>query len=143
VAASTARAVVKASGERGDAKRARWERIAREAARQCGRADAPVVLGPLPWLEALDAATRDRDGVARFVLWERATAPLAPLLATALAEGAPLAFAAGPEGGLADDEARDAEGRGWALVSLGPVILRAETVAAAVLGAARVWEAAF
>jgi 16S rRNA (uracil1498-N3)-methyltransferase len=136
VVAVTARAVVKLDAQRGAARRERWERVAREAARQSGRADAPRVEGPLPWGDALasvDAAA------ARFVLWEESTTPLAPLLAGALQSGQPVAFAAGPEGGLTSDEARLAEASGWALVSLGPLILRTETVPAAVLGATRIF----
>ena len=38
-------------------RRARWEKIAREAARQCGRADVPVVSAP--------RCARDRTGGAR------------------------------------------------------------------------------
>jgi 16S rRNA (uracil1498-N3)-methyltransferase len=136
VVALTARGVVKLGKERSDTRRARWERIAREAARQSGRADAPQVEGPTPWNDAIasvDAAA------ARFVLWEEAHAPLGPPLALELATGRALAFAAGPEGGLSAEEARFAEGQGWILASLGPFILRTETVPAAVLGAARVF----
>ncbi|HEY2515767.1 MAG TPA: 16S rRNA (uracil(1498)-N(3))-methyltransferase [Polyangiaceae bacterium] len=136
VAVASERAVVKLAGERGDARRARWERIAREAARQSGRAEAPRVEGPLGWTEALARATPDR---ARFVLWEQAETPLAPALATAFADERPLAFAVGPEGGLSPAEAREAEAAGWTLASLGPHILRTETVAAAVLGAVRIF----
>jgi len=136
VAAATSRAVVKLTGDRGDARRARWERIAREAARQAGRAEAPAIEGPLPWIDALESVG---DDAARFVLWEEARAPLAPPLGEALAAGRSLAFAVGPEGGLAKDEARAAEERGWTLASLGPLVLRTETVAAAVLGAVRIF----
>jgi 16S rRNA (uracil1498-N3)-methyltransferase len=48
----------------------------------------------------------------------------------------PVVFAVGPEGGLEDAEIEIARGLGFAPVSLGPFILRTETVAAAVLGAA-------
>jgi 16S rRNA (uracil1498-N3)-methyltransferase len=140
VAAATERAVARVAAERGDARRGRWERIAREAARQSGRADAPRVTGPLDWDEAL--ATVD-EGAARFLLWESATEPLAGPLAEALADGRGLAFAVGPEGGITEGEARRATERGWRALSLGPLILRTETVAAAVLGAARVWSDAF
>ncbi len=136
VVAATERAVVKLGKERGDTRHARWERIAREAARQSGRADAPRIEGPLSWK---DATASVDSSAARFVLWEEARAPLGASLAFALASGSPLAFAAGPEGGLTEEEARFAEANGWALVSLGPRILRTETVAAAVLGAARVF----
>ncbi len=136
VVAETARAVVKLAGEKGDAKRARWEKIAREAARQSGRSDAPQVDGPLPWKTALGSVD---PTAARFLLWEEATAPLAPPLLLALSAGRPIAFAAGPEGGLTSEEAREAEEAGWTTVSLGPLILRTETVAAAVLGAVRIF----
>jgi 16S rRNA (uracil1498-N3)-methyltransferase len=135
VAAATARSVVKLEPSRGEARRARWERVAREAARQCGRGDTVRVHGPCGWREALAEAPEG----ARFCLYERATVPLAPALADALAADRALAFAAGPEGGLTEDEVRIAEEAGWAIVSLGKFVLRTETIAAAVLGAVRVW----
>jgi 16S rRNA (uracil1498-N3)-methyltransferase len=46
-----------------------------------------------------------------------------------------VAFAVGPEGGLEEGEIEAARALGYAVVSLGPFILRTETVAAAVLGA--------
>jgi 16S rRNA (uracil1498-N3)-methyltransferase len=138
VVAVTARAVVKLASDRGSARRARWERIAREAARQSGRADAPRVEGPVAWEEAIGSVSA---AAARFVLWEEARAPLGPPLALEIATGRPLAFAAGPEGGLTAEETGFAEGQGWTLASLGSLILRTETVPAAVLGAARVFRA--
>jgi len=91
---------------------------------------------PAAWADALACA---REDAARFCLWERATEPLAPALFDALARGASLAFACGPEGGIEDDEVELATARGWKATSLGPLLLRTETVAAAVLGAVRVW----
>ncbi len=136
VVAATARSVVKLDKDRSEARRARWERIAREAARQCERADAPRVEGPVAWEDAIAGV---ESSASRFVLWEKSRAPLAPPLGLALSPGSALAFAAGPEGGLTDEEARFAEERGWTLASLGPLVLRTETVAAAVLGAVRIF----
>jgi 16S rRNA (uracil1498-N3)-methyltransferase len=133
----TSRSVVRLDDARAAARQTRWARIAREATRQCGRSEAPVVDPPVEWGEAL--ARADESGGARFCLWEHATEPLAPGLLEALAEGAPLAFACGPEGGLEDAEVDLARSRGWRVVSLGPLALRTETVAAAVLGAVSVW----
>ena len=59
-------------------------------------------------------------------------------LAAAAARGDSMAFAIGPEGGLAADEVEEARVLGFAPVSLGRFVLRTETVAAAVLGAVRV-----
>jgi 16S rRNA (uracil1498-N3)-methyltransferase len=133
----TSRSVVRLDDARAAARQTCWARIAREAARQCGRSEAPVVDPPVEWGDAL--ARADESGGARFCLWEHATEPLAPGLFEALAEGAALAFACGPEGGLEDAEVDLARSRGWRVVSLGPLALRTETVAAAVLGAVRVW----
>ncbi|HEY4013078.1 MAG TPA: RsmE family RNA methyltransferase [Polyangiaceae bacterium] len=139
VVAATRHSVVKLDGARAAERQTRWERIAREAARQCGRSDPPRVEGPCVWASALSQTPTD---TARFCLWEEATAPLGPPLLEALARGVPLAFACGPEGGLARDEAEAAAALGWSLTSLGPLTLRTETVAAAVLGAVAVWTGA-
>lgn len=135
VVARTARCVVKVDDVRGAGKIARWRKIAEQAARQCGRADPPEVVGVLAWREALEAAS---GAEACFCLWERATEPLGPPLTAAIARGASLAFAVGPEGGLTDAEADEARALGFAPSSLGRFVLRTETVAAAVLGAVRV-----
>ena len=138
IVAMSRRSVVQLDAARAAAKQARWSRIAREAARQCGRAEGPSVDVPCPWDEAI---ARVPGSASRFCLWEEAVDPLAPLLLRALAAPGPLAFACGPEGGLEAAEVDRARALGWAIVSIGPLILRTETVAAAVLGAARVWSA--
>jgi 16S rRNA (uracil1498-N3)-methyltransferase len=135
IVATTRRTVVKLDPARAAERQARWARVAREAARQCGRSQAPLVDPPCAWDEALRVVP---DAFARFCLWEGATAPLAPALLHALAAGVPLAFACGPEGGLEDAEVQRARDLGWIVASLGPFVLRTETVAAAVLGAVRV-----
>ena len=136
VIARTTRAVAKLDGERAGTKVERWRRIAEQAARQCGRADPPVVEGVLDWREALALASA--EGAAKFCLWENATEPLAPELRAALGRGAPISFAIGPEGGITEAEVQQARVLGYAPVSLGRFILRTETVAAAVLGAVRI-----
>ncbi len=139
VVATTRRSVVKLDAARAIERQARWARIAQEAARQCGRSDAPHIDAPCPWAEALARIEPDAE---RFCLWERATDALGPVLFAALAGGVPLAFACGPEGGLEDQEVELARASSWHVVSLGPLALRTETVAAAVLGAVRVWSGA-
>ncbi len=135
IVATTKRSVVRLDSARAAERQARWARIAEQAARQCGRSDTPRIDAPCSWSEALERA----GGVTGFILWEHAAEPLAPSLFAALASGAPLAFACGPEGGLEDAEVDAARALGWAVCSLGPLALRTETVAAAVLGAVRVW----
>ena len=126
----TARSVPRERNDRGAARVARWERIAEEAARQSGRADLPRVLPPLPLDEAL--VTLSDHVSLRLVAWESSTRPL---LDVALdAPDAPAVVIAGPEGGLAADEVARCEAAGFVAVSLGPRVLRAETVAPALLG---------
>jgi 16S rRNA (uracil1498-N3)-methyltransferase len=135
VLARTERTVVKATGDRAKDKLDRFRRVAEQAARQCGRADPPAIDGVLDWPAALDAAAACE---ARFCLDPRASAALGAGLADAVARGASIAFAIGPEGGLSASEVSVAGDRGFLPAALGPFVLRTETVAAAVLGAVRV-----
>jgi 16S rRNA (uracil1498-N3)-methyltransferase len=133
VAVESARTVVKL-GERKERRLARWQRVASEAARQSGRADAPRVSGPLALAEALALADADAVNLPmRLCLWEGEGSPIGQPL-RALGEHQPLMFLVGPEGGLAAGEVELARAHGYLVVSLGPVILRTETVATAVLG---------
>lgn len=134
--ARTSRSISKADGDRAAGKLERWRRIAEQAARQCGRGDPPRIEGILSWHDALAAAAAEAD--ARFCLWEQATEPLGSPLAEAVASGASIAFAVGPEGGLSAAEAEEARALGFAPTSLGRFVLRTETVPTAVLGAVRV-----
>ncbi|MDR7556157.1 MAG: RsmE family RNA methyltransferase [Armatimonadota bacterium] len=112
----------RAAPEPGAARVERWRRIAREAARQCGRGDVPAVEAPAPLAQAL-AALGPVDLLV--VPWERARRPLGAVVAgRAFAAAAVLV---GPEGGLAADEVAAAEAAGGEAVSLGPLVLRTET----------------
>ena len=112
---------------------ARWEKIAREAARQCGRADVPTVEAPVALAAALAAPTLPAQ---RLVLWEQERSR--PLRA-ALGAPAPTALLVGPEGGFTSPEIAAAEAAGFVPVALGPRILRVET--AAIVAVALVAEA--
>ncbi|HVZ71486.1 MAG TPA: 16S rRNA (uracil(1498)-N(3))-methyltransferase [Polyangia bacterium] len=121
--------------EPGSSRTERWDKIAREAARQCGRADVPRLDAPTP----LAAAVGDEAlPPLRFATWEAARGEAAPSLRRALAaafaaELAPrgLALLVGPEGGFAAEEIAEAEAHGFSAVGLGPRILRVETAAIA------------
>jgi 16S rRNA (uracil1498-N3)-methyltransferase len=115
------------------ARRGRWEKIAREAARQCGRADVPRVDEPLPLAVALAAPDLP---ATRFALWEaERTQSLRARLAAAVATGpsggprSAVALLVGPEGGFPAGEIDTAAAAGFVPVSLGPRILRVETAA--------------
>ena len=117
----------------------RWRRIAEQAARQCGRADPPIIDGIYDWPAALDEA---REFDARFCLDKSAVEPLGTRLPTVVTSGASMAFAVGPEGGLTEDELGTAQDKDFATVQLGRFVLRTETVSTAVLGAVRVLKSA-
>ena len=126
----TARAVPQDRGARSALRLERWQRIAEEAARQCNRADVPALRAPVALDEAL--ASLDPGGL-RVVAWEGSSVPLAR--AVPPGSSGPVAALAGPEGGLDAAEVARCEARGFCAVSLGPRILRAETVAPAMLAA--------
>jgi 16S rRNA (uracil1498-N3)-methyltransferase len=114
---AAARSVVRLDAERGEARSARWRRIAVEAARQSGRADVPAVAEPAPLAAALASVP---EGFARFVFH-----PGGEPLAGDPAAG--IAAVVGPEGGLSAEEVEACEAAGARRASLGPRILRAET----------------
>jgi 16S rRNA (uracil1498-N3)-methyltransferase len=130
---STERSVVRLSASSAEARRTRWQRIADEAARQCGRADTPhvhAVQGLLDAVRALPPRTR----VLVLDEEEKATGLAG---AAAVDEGAPLALVVGPEGGLARAEVEALRTLGAVCVSLGPLVLRTETAALAALAILR------
>jgi 16S rRNA (uracil1498-N3)-methyltransferase len=118
----TARVVARPTGE-ASGRHVRWERIAREAVKQCGRVVVPPVVAPRAFAEVLQEIP-DQD--AAWVFWEGGGQALA---AAAREYGTPtrLLFLVGPEGGFTPNEVAQAEGAGARLVSLGPRILRAES----------------
>jgi 16S rRNA (uracil1498-N3)-methyltransferase len=119
------RSVRRWSGERAARALERARAVARAAAQQARRAFLPAVEGPRTWAEGLmEAASRGPI----VVLWEGASEGLQDLLP----EGPPeLALVVGPEGGIVDEDAREAERRGALLASLGTNVLRTETAALA------------
>jgi 16S rRNA (uracil1498-N3)-methyltransferase len=105
-------------------KAGRWERLAREACKQSGRATVPHLWSPTP-LETFFASWQRAE--LKLVLWEGEEARL---LRTVLAASEPVASAAvvvGPEGGLTPQEVARGEAYGFLAVGLGKRILRTET----------------
>jgi len=114
---------------------ARWDRIARQAARQCGRGDVPSVGEPASLAQALQAVGTD---CLRLCLWERSTRPIRNVL-EAQGRAQAVAMLIGPEGGLDDAEVDLAVSSGFEAVSLGRFVLRTETASTAALGAIAAW----
>jgi 16S rRNA (uracil1498-N3)-methyltransferase len=113
----------------------RWRRIAVEAARQCGRGDAPTIEPTMSFGEAFRRfAPAVALGGAGLCLDPWSGAPIGRAFRR-LAVDAEATFAVGPEGGFAEGELAEAVQAGFERVTLGALVLRTETVCAAVLGA--------
>jgi 16S rRNA (uracil1498-N3)-methyltransferase len=126
------RSVLRLSGERALKRQAHWQAIAVAACEQCGRNRVPTVHAPQPltaWLASLEAAPA--PGQARWLLGWRDAQPWAAAAAPARA----VTLLSGPEGGFTADEEALAHARGFAVVGLGPRVLRADTAPLAALAA--------
>lgn len=105
----------------------RWEKVASEAARQCGRTMVPRVHSPRSFSEALDMRF---ENTTRVFLWEKERTGS---LKDALVHPASRIYAlVGPEGGFSEPEALQAQEAGFRPIGLGPRILRAETAGIAI-----------
>ncbi|MEY4750286.1 MAG: Ribosomal small subunit methyltransferase [Pseudomonadota bacterium] len=127
------RSVLRVAGERAEKKRAHWQGIAAAAAEQCGRNRLPLV-HPVHELEGWLRSAPFAPACNAHVLSLRPGAGLASLLAAAAA--APPChwlLLSGPEGGLSAREEDLAVSLGYAPLSLGPRVLRAETAPLALL----------
>jgi 16S rRNA (uracil1498-N3)-methyltransferase len=113
----------------------RYRRVAVQAARQCGRGDAPRIDAPMR-IDAVLGELADRSDIFGLCLDPTATTPLRERLTAlqSLPTSAEIVVVVGPEGGLTEAELAMCERAGIARVSLGPLTLRTETVCAAVLG---------
>lgn len=127
------RSVLKLKGERADKKIAHWQAVAVAACEQCGRNRVPVVHPAADlagWLRGHPAAAAQAP--QRLLLSLRpGTVPLP----TAAGAAGPVVFLSGPEGGLSSAEEALAVQHGFAPVTLGPRVLRAETAPLAALAA--------
>ncbi len=121
----TERSVLRLDGERAAKRVAHWQAVAVGASEQSGRTRVPFV-APVTSLSAWLATQPDvaaRGG--RFVM----STGTAPSLSRAIGEmtGRRWLALSGPEGGLTADEEAAAAARGFTRISLGGLILRADT----------------
>jgi 16S rRNA (uracil1498-N3)-methyltransferase len=106
----------------------RWVKIGRESSQQSRRVRVPEILPALRF-----AATLGTAADQRYFLDEGEALPFLRALPDNRAPAAQVAVLIGPEGGWTESERQAAVAAGWRAVSLGPLILRAETATAAVL----------
>lgn len=122
------RSVVKLDAREAEKRRERLERIALEAAKQCGRAAPPEIVAPLSWKDALP-----RMGAHALMLmpWEEAHGTRLGDVCAEAPDARDIGLLIGPEGGISAREAQQVCASGGRAVTLGPRILRAETAALA------------
>jgi 16S rRNA (uracil1498-N3)-methyltransferase len=106
----------------------RWRRIGLEASQQSRRAHLPEITEPARWRDALEI-----PAAYYYALDENTTNPLPAAFPAERRRDDPVALLIGPEGGWTGEERSEFTAAGWAAVSLGPSILRAETAALAAL----------
>ncbi len=112
----------------------RWNKVAVEAAKQCGRGILPEVMPPLTFDKALlDAKNSELVLMPYEMLGHMGVSSLKTALKESNAKS--VAVIIGPEGGFSDGEADRAKDSGVTLVGLGRRILRTETVSSAILSA--------
>ena len=124
----TDRAIVRIPADGAAGKVARWQRIAREAAQQCGRASLPQIDPPAAFADVLRRLPE--TGLILLPTLAAQTEPLRNALNRSIPSSVVLCI--GPEGDFTADEVAMARRHGALPVSLGRRILRSETAAVAV-----------
>ena len=106
----------------------RWDRIVREASKQCRRFEAPRVHAPQSFSDFLSG--EEISVCSKFLFSEKSQEPwrLDPNMLSDQ-----VALCVGPEGGWEEGEIERARESGCRICSLGPWILRTETAAIAAL----------
>jgi len=127
-AAHSGKGLVEAARKRAE----RWRRIALESSQQARRLGPPEIGEP----RQLAAAIAGSTGLRLFLDEKPGARPLLAVIPPPAERRSSdsVALLTGPEGGWTDAERAAATATGWAPVSLGPLILRAETAAIAAAG---------
>lgn len=110
-------------------KQRRWEKIAIEASKQCGRGVIPKIEPLCDFSEMLSLVTRES---LRFVLHEKEGRRLKDVLKESKDHGH-IFFIVGPEGGMGPEEIKISKEVGFVPVFMGERIMRAETASLCLL----------
>jgi len=119
-------------GRDGDRKREKWQRVALEASKQCGRDWVPEVAGPTTLDELLaqrPIGSDDRVGIVADLPGR--SQPLRELLKKSRLNPAEAVLLVGPEGDFSDLEYDQIRSAGYLSLDLGPLVLRCETASIA------------
>jgi 16S rRNA (uracil1498-N3)-methyltransferase len=125
----TARTEIHLDQKRREKKMARWRKIVREAAKQCGRDSIPDLVTPLSLAELLNEWT----GELRVALDEKGGRTLKEAASLVQADSRCLLIV-GPEGGWDEIEREIMDSHNVVRVRMGPRVLRAETASIVATG---------
>ena len=117
----------------GDKKIIRWQKIAAEAAKQCGRGMIPEVGKICTFEETINFAAEDKSSLNLMPYECERERHLREALNTY--KGKIVNVFIGPEGGFDDSEVGIARAKGFKTITLGPRIMRTETAPIAVAAA--------
>ncbi len=107
----------------------RWERIAIEASKQCGRGSIPEIEGPCDYSHLLSLTSPES---LRLILYERDGRRLKAVLNESRNQRK-IFFIVGPEGGMSQEEIEKSKTIGFVPVFMGERIMRAETASLCLL----------
>ena len=111
----------------------RWNKISREAVKQCGRGVVPTVTEPVSFKDAISLMKEMDVALMPYeVLGHEGEHGLKEIFKNN-PEAKKIGVIIGPEGGFSESEASFAESEGVKTIGLGKRILRTETVASSVL----------
>ncbi|MCR5758582.1 MAG: 16S rRNA (uracil(1498)-N(3))-methyltransferase [Selenomonas sp.] len=127
--------VVRYDAKKAAARQSRWQKIAEEAAKQCGRTSLTEVLPICELAVLLQENSHAEDTEIVFCYENEEEHAVKSCLQAA--RGKRLILLIGPEGGFTLDEAAQVQEAGGKAVTLGPRILRAETAAVAAITVAQ------
>ena len=128
----SSRCIKRPKADKAQEKTARLQRIAEEAAKQCGRGILPRVELPVDFRKALGMAN---ESELRLFCYEGEGTESLRAVLSEKSEAESISVMVGSEGGFSAEEAALAKERGMRSVNLGPRILRCETAPDYVLSA--------
>jgi 16S rRNA (uracil1498-N3)-methyltransferase len=102
----------------------RWQRIAREAMKQCKRSRLPQIDTPVTFEELL---TLSQEHDKKIAFWEKGCVPFGNITDEPGPRPRKIIVLIGPEGGFTQEEMEAAGNEGFSALFLGNRILRAET----------------
>ncbi len=120
----SSRCIKRPKAEKQEKQTQRLNRIAEEAAKQCGRCRLPLVTAPMSYCDMLKEIS---DIELRIFCYEDETKKSIKDLLSDVSVPKDAAVIVGSEGGFSNEEAEEAKKQGCSLVSLGGRILRCET----------------